>query len=58
VVDGEMHRVFNCGIGMVAVVARESVQQALQVLHDAGEPAMVIGSIKPRSEGEAPTVVV
>jgi phosphoribosylformylglycinamidine cyclo-ligase len=28
VADSEMHRVFNCGIGMVVVVAREDVQQA------------------------------
>jgi phosphoribosylformylglycinamidine cyclo-ligase len=58
VAESEMHRVFNCGIGMVVVVARESVQQALQILHDAGEPAVVIGSIKPRGEGEAATIVV
>jgi phosphoribosylformylglycinamidine cyclo-ligase len=37
VADSEMHRVFNCGIGMVVVVAREDVQQALQILHAAGE---------------------
>ena len=58
VAESEMHRVFNCGIGMVVVVARESVQQALQILRDAGEPAVVIGSIKLRSEGEAATIVV
>ncbi|WP_313951432.1 phosphoribosylformylglycinamidine cyclo-ligase [Accumulibacter sp.] len=58
VADSEMHRVFNCGIGMVVVVARESVQQALQILGDAGEPAVVIGSISQCSEGEAPTIVV
>ena len=33
VAESEMHRVFNCGIGMVVVVARENVQQALQLLH-------------------------
>ncbi|HRF72528.1 MAG TPA: phosphoribosylformylglycinamidine cyclo-ligase [Accumulibacter sp.] len=58
VADSEMHRVFNCGIGMVVVVARESVQQALQILQQAAEPAMVIGSIALRNEGEAPTIVV
>ena len=58
VAESEMHRVFNCGIGMVVVVARESVQQALQILRDAGEPAVVIGSIKLRGEGEAATIVV
>ena len=54
-----MHRVFNCGIGMVVVVAREDMQQALEILRDMGEPAaVVIGSIKPRYDGEAGTIVV
>lgn len=57
VADSEMHRVFNCGIGMVVVVAREDVHQALQILHAAGEAAVVIGAIKPRAAGEAATVV-
>ncbi|MEF8722001.1 phosphoribosylformylglycinamidine cyclo-ligase [Candidatus Accumulibacter phosphatis] len=56
--DEEMHRVFNCGIGMVVVVAREDAPQAVKILNDAGEAALVIGSIKPRSEGEAQTTVV
>ncbi|MBL8395634.1 MAG: phosphoribosylformylglycinamidine cyclo-ligase [Candidatus Accumulibacter sp.] len=58
IADSEMHRVFNCGIGMVVVVAREDVQQAVQRLRDAGEAAVAIGAIKPRAEGEAGTVVV
>jgi phosphoribosylformylglycinamidine cyclo-ligase len=58
VADSEMHRVFNCGIGMVVVVARENVQQAVQILREAGEPAVVIGIIKARAEGEAATTVV
>ncbi|MEF8697802.1 MAG: phosphoribosylformylglycinamidine cyclo-ligase [Candidatus Accumulibacter sp. UW26] len=58
VVDSEMHRVFNCGIGMVVVVARENVQQAVQILRDAGEAAVVIGAVKPRGDGEAATTVI
>ncbi|MBK7677261.1 MAG: phosphoribosylformylglycinamidine cyclo-ligase [Candidatus Accumulibacter sp.] len=58
VTESEMHRVFNCGIGMVVVVARENVQQAVQVLREAGEPAVVIGVIKARAHGEAATTVV
>jgi phosphoribosylformylglycinamidine cyclo-ligase (EC 6.3.3.1) len=56
--DDEMHRVFNCGIGMVVVVARENASQAVRILNDAGEPALVIGSIKARNEGEAQTTLV
>lgn len=59
VADGEMHRVFNCGIGMVVVLARENVQQALHLLHAAGEHAVEIGRIEPReADAEMQTVVV
>ena len=58
VAESEMHRVFNCGIGMVVVVARENVVQALQLLNDAGEKAVEIGSIQTRAEGEAQTIVL
>lgn len=58
VAENEMHRVFNCGIGMVVIVASEHVQQALQLLHDAGEKAVEIGRIEARIDGEAQTVVV
>jgi phosphoribosylformylglycinamidine cyclo-ligase len=58
VAESEMHRVFNCGIGMAVVVAREHVAQALQLLNAAGEKALEIGRIEPRGAGEAQTVVV
>ncbi|MFZ2854869.1 MAG: phosphoribosylformylglycinamidine cyclo-ligase [Rhodocyclaceae bacterium] len=57
VAESEMHRVFNCGIGMVVIVARENVAQALELLHAAGEKAVEIGSISARAEGEAQTIV-
>ena len=52
-----MHRVFNCGIGMVVIVARENVAQALELLRAAGEPAVEIGLIESREPGEAQTIV-
>ena len=58
VAESEMHRVFNCGIGMVVVVASEDVQQALHILRDAGEAAVVIGAITERRQGEAGTEVI
>ena len=58
VAENEMHRVFNCGIGMVVIVAREHVQQALQFLNAAGEKAVEIGRIEARGADEAPTIVV
>jgi phosphoribosylformylglycinamidine cyclo-ligase len=52
VAESEMHRVFNCGIGMVIVLARENVQQALHLLHAAGERAVEIGRIEQCLDGE------
>ncbi|GAB3463150.1 phosphoribosylformylglycinamidine cyclo-ligase [Azotobacter salinestris] len=47
--EREMHRVLNCGVGMVVCVARDKVEQALAVLREAGEQPWLIGSI---AEGE------
>ncbi|MBO0824758.1 MAG: phosphoribosylformylglycinamidine cyclo-ligase [Actinobacteria bacterium] len=41
----EMERVFNMGVGMVAVVAREERDRALQLLTERGVPAWVLGEI-------------
>ena len=35
--ETEMHRVLNCGVGMVICVAQEHVETALNVLREAGE---------------------
>jgi len=58
VADDEMHRVFNCGIGMVVVVAAEHADRALKLLDGAGEHARRIGKIVAQPEGEPATVVV
>ncbi|HXY05986.1 MAG TPA: phosphoribosylformylglycinamidine cyclo-ligase [Burkholderiaceae bacterium] len=52
VLDEEMHRVFNCGIGMVLIVAREDQDRAVAEFARAGEACRVIGSIEPRAPGE------
>ncbi|MEO6749615.1 MAG: phosphoribosylformylglycinamidine cyclo-ligase [Casimicrobiaceae bacterium] len=57
VTDDEMHRVFNCGIGMAIVVARADADAALALLAAQGEHAMQIGSIVPRAAGARATVV-
>ena len=41
----EMYRTFNCGIGMIVVVAPDQVDAALAALKASGETASVIGSI-------------
>jgi phosphoribosylformylglycinamidine cyclo-ligase len=57
VADAEMHRVFNCGIGMVLVVDAERADDALQRLRAAGETAWRIGEIAACADG-APQAVL
>jgi phosphoribosylformylglycinamidine cyclo-ligase len=45
--DPEMAQVFNLGLGMVLVVAPEAAEAVLDVLHDAGTPAQVVGEVRP-----------
>jgi phosphoribosylformylglycinamidine cyclo-ligase len=51
VADDEMDRVFNLGLGMVMVVAPDSVAPALAALEGAGRPAMVVGRVEPGPRG-------
>ncbi|MBA3479588.1 MAG: phosphoribosylformylglycinamidine cyclo-ligase [Lautropia sp.] len=54
----EMHRVFNCGIGMVLAVAATDVDRAMKSLALAGETAFHLGEIETRPPGTAATVIV
>jgi len=56
--DAEMHRVFNCGIGMVVIVAEENADHAMEQLRNAGETVFRIGLIKARRDGQAQTIVI
>jgi phosphoribosylformylglycinamidine cyclo-ligase len=51
--EHEMHRVLNCGVGMVICVAQDQVDNALNVLRAAGEQPWVIGQIADAAEGAA-----
>ena len=55
--EAEMHRVFNCGIGMVVIVAEADVAATLAHLEASQLPAWDIGRIRVSAPGEAPTVV-
>ncbi|MBU6377000.1 MAG: phosphoribosylformylglycinamidine cyclo-ligase [Gammaproteobacteria bacterium] len=46
IADAEMHRTFNCGIGMVAIVPRAAADTALQLLQAQGERASLIGEVR------------
>ncbi len=45
VADSEMARVFNLGIGMVAVVPPGAADQAQRILAEQGRPATVVGQV-------------
>ncbi len=57
VADAEMHRVFNCGIGMVIVVAAADAERTVAHLNGAGERAWVAGHVRARRDTEHQTVV-
>ncbi len=41
----EMHKVFNCGIGLIAVISPEDKLNAFQVVHDILEHPLLIGEV-------------
>ncbi len=47
IADAEMHRTFNCGIGMVVLVPRAAADTSLAMLRASGEHAAVIGEVIP-----------
>ena len=58
VADSEMHRVFNCGIGMAVIVAGEHVQRAIELLETHGEGVYAIGRIEAGSPGQPPQTTI
>lgn len=55
--ETEMHRVLNCGVGMVICVGEDQAEQALELLRSAGEQPWVIGRIEPATEGAEPVTL-
>jgi phosphoribosylformylglycinamidine cyclo-ligase len=58
IAEEEMFRVFNCGIGMVIVLAREDVAKATMLLKREGELAYEIGFIEAGAAGEPDAIVL
>ncbi|MFA6970636.1 MAG: phosphoribosylformylglycinamidine cyclo-ligase [Gallionella sp.] len=57
VAEQEMYRTFNCGIGMVVIVAAADADKAISQLQDAGETVTRIGVIRARNGEEHQTQV-
>jgi phosphoribosylformylglycinamidine cyclo-ligase len=51
IAPAEMYRTFNCGIGMIAIVAAERADEAIRFLTQHGEQAMLIGEVQPGTRG-------
>lgn len=51
IAPAEMHRTFNCGIGMTVTVAAEHADKALKSLRDSGEHPVLIGEIRRGNSG-------
>ena len=57
VADAEMHRVFNCGIGMTVIVSKDQADAAQAELQRLGETVYRIGVIRARNGDEPQTIV-
>ncbi len=55
--DAEMHRTFNCGLGMVLAVDPADAERALALLAQHGETASIVGHIEAHS-GEPEVVIL
>ena len=58
VADTEMHRVFNCGIGMILVVPADQADVVKATLAAHGEQVSVLGEIIERESADAPQTLV
>ncbi|MEJ1353747.1 MAG: phosphoribosylformylglycinamidine cyclo-ligase [Candidatus Sedimenticola sp. (ex Thyasira tokunagai)] len=52
VIDSEMMRTFNCGVGMVVCIAAEEADKAMTLLREQGETVWQLGRIE-ATEGDA-----
>lgn len=55
--ENEMHRVLNCGVGMVICVAEQDVQTALEHLRSCGEQPWILGHIQAAAQDAASIVL-
>src|SRR6187455_3620324 len=49
IAEREMLRTFNCGIGMIAIVKPDAIEQVTEVLTESGETVALLGEVIPAS---------
>jgi phosphoribosylformylglycinamidine cyclo-ligase len=47
----EMHRTFNCGLGMTLCVPATDADRALAILRERGEQASIVGEVRSGDRG-------
>jgi phosphoribosylformylglycinamidine cyclo-ligase len=57
VAEHELHRTFNCGIGMAVIVSAADAPRAMEFLQAAGETVWDIGSIEKRTDNQSQTII-
>lgn len=57
VVDNEMYKTFNCGVGMVLVVSENGLETAIELLNANGEKAWHLGEITAKSDDNQVTFI-
>ena len=55
---GELARVFNCGLGMIAVVEPNRAEALSRTFADAGETVHRVGRVVPRPAENAGTILI
>lgn len=58
ITEEEMLRTFNCGLGMIVVVAADQAESAIRRLRDSGEEAWLVGQVYPRQSEAEKTVII
>jgi phosphoribosylformylglycinamidine cyclo-ligase len=53
-----MHRVFNCGVGMVVILSASDAKTAKAQLESTGETVYELGEIVERPAGAHQTIVI
>jgi phosphoribosylformylglycinamidine cyclo-ligase len=52
-----MFRTFNCGIGMVLIVAQEATDDILERLRGLGEKAFLMGEVRTGNERQEQVII-